>query len=281
MIIIFTSHSFPVLSFALNQNFFKSMKPLIKEATYIYTFPPKISIHWTNDTTQVYTWTTYPSQHSLSDFGLLFHNRTYPFIVSNNQLIPNQPIFSRKKQFIEDITYMNTAPPTIAIRWSCGLTDFYPWTSYPYPQNVDNFKPWFPQPCKTPEALEAMPTPEKNAPKASLFPQEIVGGSSLSLVNTSTKRDPAYPSQLSRLISASLAPQEMTSEDILDHNIRNYQPNPGIPVPHGLSRVQKLEIAADMICSYSNNRFLYFNKHKEGSIAEEKKLSPESLSFQT
>ncbi|KTD39181.1 hypothetical protein Lnau_0250 [Legionella nautarum] len=246
------------------------MKPLIKEATYIYTYPPRISIRWANDTTTVYSWTSYPSQPNLSDFGPLFHYINCVFYPINYQLIPHQITFRGKPRYIEDITYVNTLPPSIAIRWNCGLTDFYSWTNFPYPQNVEHFKPWFPWRVIMPKALKALPSEEKTSEEVfdSFFttdPKEIVCGP-LDVPEGTIRRDDAFSSQSSDMFYP--APEDMSSDEIFEHNIRNYQPNPNLPIPYNTSIAQKLEIAARTINSYSNSRFLYFNRHQNTTPRE-------------
>jgi hypothetical protein len=251
----------------------------IKEVTYIYSYPPRISIHWTNDSITFYSWTNYPSQHNLNDFASLFYPIHYPFYPMNYQFTPPQLTSRGKPQYIEDITYMITAPPSIAIRTSGDLTHYFPWANFPYPQNLENFQPWFP--CiRGSKLLKALPQEEKSTKEVfDLFfetdPQEILDGF-LDLTENPRRRDQLFSSQSFDPVYP--APEEMSSDEILDHNIRNYQPEPNLPVAHGRNIVRTLERAALRISEYSNSGFLFFKKQqntapKENSLPQEKLFS--------
>ncbi|MFV0821281.1 hypothetical protein HRQ65_08110 [Tatlockia micdadei] len=53
------------------------------------------------------------------------------------------------KFFIEKVTYIPSAAPIIAIHWRANIlksstcVDYYPWTNYPYEQNLEHFKPHY------------------------------------------------------------------------------------------------------------------------------------------
>lgn len=242
----------------------------IKEVTYIYSYPPRISIRWTNDSISAYSWTDHPSQHNLNDFAPLFSPIHYPFYSMNYQFTLPQLTSRGKPQYIEDITYMVTAPPSIAIRTSCDLTHYFPWTNYPYPQNLDNFQPWFP--CVNRSKSLKASFQEEESPEEEGFdsffetdPKEILDGF-LDLTENPTRREQAFSSQSFDLVY--LAPEEMSSDEILDHNIRNYQPEPNLPIAQGMNIAQTLERAAFRISEYSNSGYLFFEKQQDTAPKE-------------
>ncbi|KTD27088.1 MULTISPECIES: hypothetical protein [Legionella] len=53
------------------------------------------------------------------------------------------------KFFIEKVTYISGATPTIGIYWRLHspktpiFVDYYPWTNYPYEEKLEEFKPHF------------------------------------------------------------------------------------------------------------------------------------------